>query len=210
MVALSSTPSTSTAKPKKTRRSQKKKGPAAPHAEELEDVDDDMDDGLLPTDTTGRAQSGIDPQAATEGDADDVVMIDPSAPETTSAPAFPPLPAAAQASTAKSETRRIPIPPHRMTPLQKDWINIFSPLTEMCGLQVRMNVQRKCVEMRVSSSGPFAANLHTDRAVFAWFLDIQAHEGSRCIAARGRFRKSVRVRIRRQRRSSSVSLHSPF
>ena len=41
------------------------------------------------------------------------------------------------------------IPPHRMTPLKKEWINIFGPLTEMLGLQVRMNVQRKCVEIRV-------------------------------------------------------------
>ncbi|KAJ3492129.1 hypothetical protein NLI96_g229 [Meripilus lineatus] len=35
-----------------------------------------------------------------------------------------------------------------MTPLKKDWVNVFGPLTEMLGLQVRMNVQRKCVEIR--------------------------------------------------------------
>ncbi|KIJ35749.1 hypothetical protein M422DRAFT_180374 [Sphaerobolus stellatus SS14] len=77
-------------------------------------------------------------------------MIDTSVHETTDAPAFPPLPASAHNTTAKSEMRRIPIPPHRMTPLTKDWLNIFSPLTEMLGLQVRMNVARKCVEMRTS------------------------------------------------------------
>lgn len=66
----------------------------------------------------------------------------------TEAPVFGPAPASAGQSL-KSETRRIPIPPHRMTPLKKDWINIFGPLTEMLGLQVRMNAQRKCVEIRV-------------------------------------------------------------
>ncbi|EJD44170.1 eukaryotic type KH-domain (KH-domain type I) [Auricularia subglabra TFB-10046 SS5] len=63
---------------------------------------------------------------------------------------FPPLPASAQLSAKRSETRRIPIPPHRMTPLKKDWIHIFTPLTEMAGLQVRMNVMRKAVEIRTS------------------------------------------------------------
>ncbi|KAF8510992.1 eukaryotic type KH-domain type I [Hysterangium stoloniferum] len=77
-------------------------------------------------------------------------MIDPDPQTIPSVGEFPPLPASAHAATTKTETRRIPIPPHRMTPLQKDWINIFSPLTEMCGLQVRMNVGRRCVEMRTS------------------------------------------------------------
>lgn len=87
---------------------------------------------------------------------DDAVMIETDSstlPEQTAAPAFPPLPASAQRTTLKSETRRIPIPPHRMTPLKKDWVNIFSPLTEMLQLQVRMNVQRKSVEIRVCLHG---------------------------------------------------------
>lgn len=83
---------------------------------------------------------------------DDELMIDSdpsSLPTTNAAPSFPALPASAQRTTLKSETRRIPIPPHRMTPLKKEWVNIFGPLTEILGLQVRMNVQRKCVEIRV-------------------------------------------------------------
>ncbi|CAE6467192.1 unnamed protein product [Rhizoctonia solani] len=65
-------------------------------------------------------------------------------------PSFPALPASAQRATEKSETRKIPIPPHRMTPLKKDWVNVFSPLTEMLGLQVRMNIQKRAVEIRTS------------------------------------------------------------
>ncbi|KIY43520.1 eukaryotic type KH-domain (KH-domain type I), partial [Fistulina hepatica ATCC 64428] len=67
-------------------------------------------------------------------------------------PAFPALPAGAGKGLLKSELRRIPIPPHRMTPLKKDWINIFGPLTEHLGLQVRMNVHRRCVEARTSKA----------------------------------------------------------
>jgi RNA-binding protein PNO1 len=70
-------------------------------------------------------------------------------PTTSSALSFPPVTAGAEKTTLKSETRRIPMPPHRMTPLKKDWLNIFGPLTEILGLQVRMNVQRRSVEIRV-------------------------------------------------------------
>lgn len=62
---------------------------------------------------------------------------------------FPPMDQEAAAAKLEGEMRRIPIPPHRMAPLKKEWVNIFTPLTEMLGLQVRMNLQRKSVEMRV-------------------------------------------------------------
>ncbi|EIN07168.1 hypothetical protein PUNSTDRAFT_71680 [Punctularia strigosozonata HHB-11173 SS5] len=79
-------------------------------------------------------------------------MIDTEAAATAvgDAPLFAPAPASAAQGTLKSETRRIAIPPHRMTPLKREWINIFGPLTEMLGLQVRMNVPRKAVEVRTS------------------------------------------------------------
>jgi hypothetical protein len=93
---------------------------------------------------------------------DDEILIDVDTPDVappTEAPSFGPAPPST-AHTSKSETRRVPIPPHRMTPLKKDWINIFGPLTEMLGLQVRMNAQRKCVEMRVRPPIlPFAMEL---------------------------------------------------
>ena len=87
-------------------------------------------------------------------DADDdelMIDVDPTslAPETSAAPTFAPVAPGADKTTLKSETRRISIPPHRMTPLKKDWLHIFGPLTEILGLQVRMNVQRRSVEIRV-------------------------------------------------------------
>lgn len=91
-------------------------------------------------------------QKTVDQDDDDVMIdADPSslAPIGT-APLFPPVAPGADKITMKSETRRIPIPPHRMTPLKKDWLHIFGPLTEILGLQVRMNVQRRCVEIRVN------------------------------------------------------------
>ncbi|KII89149.1 hypothetical protein PLICRDRAFT_160289 [Plicaturopsis crispa FD-325 SS-3] len=147
MVVAHPEPSTSSA-PKKNRRKLSKKAPRIPDNENA--LDDEMHDdqtveNISPEDTV--------PAVAAEGDADDELMIDTdptSVAPSTSAPAFPPLSASAGRSTLKSETRRIAMPPHRMTPLKKDWVNIFGPLTEMLGLQVRMNVQRKSVEVRTS------------------------------------------------------------
>ncbi|KAI0636687.1 hypothetical protein C8Q77DRAFT_1094079 [Trametes polyzona] len=150
MVVLHTQPSTSELKHKKNRRKLSKKPARTAPAEGAEDHDMNNDappaSGEQPASAEEKKQEGWD-----EGD--DEVMIDTDAagaPTQSAAPAFPPLPASAQRSTLKSEIRRIPIPPHRMTPLKKDWVNIFSPLTEMLQLQVRMNVQRKCVEIRTS------------------------------------------------------------
>ncbi|KID99430.1 KH domain containing protein, partial [Metarhizium majus ARSEF 297] len=48
------------------------------------------------------------------------------------------------------ETRKIPVPPHRMTPLKQAWPSIYPPLVEHLKLQCRMNIKRKTVELRTS------------------------------------------------------------
>ncbi|EOD50557.1 K-like protein [Neofusicoccum parvum] len=48
------------------------------------------------------------------------------------------------------ETRKVPIPPHRMTPLKASWPKIYPPLVEHLKLQVRMNIKNKAVELRSS------------------------------------------------------------
>jgi RNA-binding protein PNO1 len=133
---------------KKNRRKMSKKGPRLADADPP-DLDDEMN-GVENIDigTEETAESSI-PITIPDAGADDDLMIETDDIPSTSTPAFPPLPPSAGQTSLKSEMRRIAIPPHRMTPLKKDWINIFGPLTEMLGLQVRMNVQRKSVELRV-------------------------------------------------------------
>ena len=128
---------------------------------------------------------------STQQDEDDEEMLLDTSPSTAPlapkngemAASFSPLlaAAAAQSGTKKSETRRIPIPPHRMSPLKKDWVNIFVPLTEMCGLQVRMNVQRRTVEMRVSTVYCIGDSTPSKNNMLKLFLcpDIEGNEGSR-------------------------------
>ncbi|ODQ49172.1 hypothetical protein PICMEDRAFT_29422 [Pichia membranifaciens NRRL Y-2026] len=51
-------------------------------------------------------------------------------------------------SKVKLETRKVPIPPHRMSPLKAAWPKIYPPLVEYLKLQVRMNLKSKAVELR--------------------------------------------------------------
>lgn len=52
------------------------------------------------------------------------------------------------------QSRKVPIPPHRMAPLKKDWLQIYEPLVQECMLQIRMNTQKRCVELRTSKHTP--------------------------------------------------------
>ena len=49
-----------------------------------------------------------------------------------------------------AESRRILVPPHRMSPLKSAWPSIYPPLVEHLTLQVRMNLKGKAVELRTS------------------------------------------------------------
>lgn len=48
------------------------------------------------------------------------------------------------------QLRRVPVPPHRMTPLKANWLSLIQPLLEHMKLQVRMNTKRRAVELKSS------------------------------------------------------------
>jgi len=146
-------------KAKKNRRKITRKNPSQSHSsssQHLGNEDDGDTDMNLSALAAGSSSLEIEAEPTIiTANADDEPMIDTdptvlSLDTSSSALAFPPVAPGAEKTTLKSEMRRIPMPPHRMTPLKKDWLNIFGPLTEILGLQVRMNVQRRCVEIRTS------------------------------------------------------------
>ncbi|KAL9052173.1 MAG: hypothetical protein Q9162_005568 [Coniocarpon cinnabarinum] len=50
----------------------------------------------------------------------------------------------------RTETRKVLVPPHRMTPLKSMWPKIYPPLVQHLKLQVRMVPQKKTIELRTS------------------------------------------------------------
>lgn len=65
-------------------------------------------------------------------------------------PRFAPASKSATADFVRVEHRKVPIPPHRMTPLKAAWPKIYPPLVEHLKLQCRMNMKSKAVELRTS------------------------------------------------------------
>lgn len=100
-------------------------------------------------------QSGKGKAKQTKTSTDDMAM----SLDTNDKPIFKPLSQAAAQSArdavdvTRGQLRKVPIPPHRMTPLKNEWPKIYTPLVEMAKLQVRMNVKRKTVEIKVSVAG---------------------------------------------------------
>lgn len=45
--------------------------------------------------------------------------------------------------------RSISVPPHRFTPLKNNWMKIYTPLVQHLKLQVRMNLHKRAVEIKV-------------------------------------------------------------
>jgi RNA-binding protein PNO1 len=50
----------------------------------------------------------------------------------------------------RAESRKIPVPPHRFTPLKNAWMKIYPPVVEHLHLQIRMNMKNRAVELRTS------------------------------------------------------------
>uniref|UniRef100_A0A8R1DYA0 RNA-binding protein PNO1 n=1 Tax=Caenorhabditis japonica TaxID=281687 RepID=A0A8R1DYA0_CAEJA len=48
----------------------------------------------------------------------------------------------------KGESRVVPVPKHRYTPLKENWVSILTPIVKNLGLQVRFNLQKRQVEIR--------------------------------------------------------------
>ncbi|EXJ79026.1 pre-rRNA-processing protein PNO1 [Capronia epimyces CBS 606.96] len=66
-------------------------------------------------------------------------------------PRFAPASSHPESPTAlRIQSRKVPIPPHRMSPLKTNWPKIYPPLVEHLKLQVRMNIKSKAVELRTS------------------------------------------------------------
>lgn len=88
--------------------------------------------------------------AETEGEAAETDMQLDDAVDEEGRPRF--APSSARGEAVRVEHRKVPIPPHRMTPLKASWPKIYPPLVEHLKLQCRMNMKSKAVELRTSKA----------------------------------------------------------
>ncbi|CAG9860089.1 unnamed protein product [Phyllotreta striolata] len=62
-------------------------------------------------------------------------------------------------SDNSDDTRKIPVPSHRYSPLKENWLKIFTPIVEHLQLQVRFNLKTRNVEIKTCKETKDIANL---------------------------------------------------
>ncbi|XP_047321869.1 RNA-binding protein PNO1-like [Impatiens glandulifera] len=75
-----------------------------------------------------------------------------------SKPIFEPL-KAHEISEGKIQVRKVPVPPHRYTPLKKAWMDIYTPIYDHMHIDVRMNLKGRKVELKTRADTPDVSNL---------------------------------------------------
>jgi len=83
-------------------------------------------------------------------------------------PQFPAL--GAKEKGLRKQMRRVPVPPHRMTPLKAAWMSMLQPVVEHMKLQVRMNTKRRAVEIRTSPETEDIGSLQKAADYFKAFM----------------------------------------
>ncbi|KAF3327485.1 RNA-binding protein PNO1-like protein [Carex littledalei] len=62
-------------------------------------------------------------------------------------------------SEGKIQFRKIPVPPHRFSPLKKNWMEIYNPIYEQMKVDIRMNLKAKRVELKTRQDTPDVSHL---------------------------------------------------
>ena len=107
-----------------------------------------MDDGIEAGVEGGEEQATTATTAAADGAA-----AAASPPALPAKPAFKPLSEEDRAG-ARVEFRRVPVPQHRLTPLRNAWMDLYTPVTQHLGLDMRMNLRTKRVEIKTTKRTP--------------------------------------------------------
>ncbi|KAI1202049.1 pre-rRNA-processing protein [Nemania serpens] len=110
--------------------------------------------------------SAIQAPTTTEGEAMDIV-------DDEDRPHFPQV--QNDDGSFRVQSRKVPVPPNRMSPLKSNWPQIYPPLVEHLKLAVRMNVKHKAVELRTSKASPPGAAQKGEDFIRAFCLgfDVQ-------------------------------------
>ncbi|CAH1802211.1 unnamed protein product [Owenia fusiformis] len=64
-------------------------------------------------------------------------------------PNFPAISGDKLMGGGKAETRKVPVPKNRYTPLKDNWMKIFTPVVEHLKLQIRFNLKSRNVEIKM-------------------------------------------------------------
>merc|ERR1712142_876897 len=109
-------------------------------------------------------------------------------------PSFPPAADTPGPEGGSREFRKIPVPPHRYTPLKENWMKIFTPIVENLQLQVRFNLKSRNVEIKTCKDTQDIASLtRASDFVKAFLLGFQVEDALALIRLDELFLESFEV-----------------
>ncbi|XP_077585361.1 RNA-binding protein PNO1 [Stigmatopora nigra] len=76
----------------------------------------------------------------------EAAAMDTEGPEANKRPNFPPI--SLDKLRGADQMRKVPVPPHRYTPLKENWLKIYTPIVENLQLQIRFNLKTRDVEIK--------------------------------------------------------------
>ncbi|XP_039133583.1 RNA-binding protein pno1-like [Dioscorea cayenensis subsp. rotundata] len=59
----------------------------------------------------------------------------------------------------KVQFRKVPVPPHRFSPLKRCWMEIYTPVYDQMKIDIRMNLKARRVELKTRKDTPDLSNL---------------------------------------------------
>ncbi|KMT19589.1 hypothetical protein BVRB_1g012050 [Beta vulgaris subsp. vulgaris] len=86
------------------------------------------------------------------------VEVATSVPSLPSKPKFEAL-KAHEMSDGQVQFKMVAVPDHRYTPLEKAWLEIYTPIYEQMKIDVRMNLKARTVELKTRADTPDVSNL---------------------------------------------------
>ena len=108
-------------------------------------------------------------------------------------PVFAPISAAEMGNGTAFESRRIPVPNHRLTPLKQNWMQIYQPIVEHLKLQIRFNTKRRCVELRTGPNTEGGVIEKADAFIRAFLLGFAVEDAVALLRLEDLFVDSFRI-----------------
>ena len=161
---------------------------------EVEMQNNGMEDDFIPVRHRGgrRAKMPQAGQSAAEGQKGEAGLTDKEEALLMERAVFPL--SGDQLLTGKEETRKIPVPANRYTPLKENWMKIFTPIVEQLGLQISFNLKSRKVEIRTckDTKDVLALTKATD-FVKAFVLGVQVEDALALIRVDALFLESFEI-----------------
>ncbi|CAI5934000.1 unnamed protein product [Closterium sp. NIES-65] len=102
---------------------------------------------------------------------------------------------------SKFEFRKIPVPPHRYTPLKERWMDIYTPVFEQMKIDIRMNLKARKVELKTrrDTADPSALQKCAD-FVTAYMMGFSLTDAIAMLRIDDLYIESFEIKVRSGRR----------